>query len=82
MKGTTLVLQPNKLMAHTHTDCRSEAGVTVGLIDGMIAMARVIAKRDHSAPEVLEALKDLRRDEDIAIVLAAPTTTGEGERHD
>ena len=47
------------------TDCRTDVGVTVGLIDGMIAMARVLSKSDLSSPEVVEALKDLRADEDI-----------------
>lgn len=51
------------------TDCRTTVGVTVGLIDGIIAMARVIAKSDLSDPAILEALEDLRADEDIAKLL-------------
>ena len=53
----------------TVTDCRTDVGVTVGLIDGMIAMARVLANRDLTSKAVTEALKDLRSDEDIALVL-------------
>jgi enoyl-CoA hydratase/carnithine racemase len=53
----------------THTDCRSETGITVGLIDAIITMVRLLAQRDLSAPEVQEALKDLRQDEDLAKVL-------------
>jgi hypothetical protein len=34
----------------SHTDCRSEVGVTVGLIDALISLARVLATRDLSAP--------------------------------
>lgn len=52
----------------TKTDCRSEDGITVGLIDGIIAAARVLSKRDLSSPAVVEALKDIRADEDVAII--------------
>jgi len=58
-------------MTHTYTDCRSETGITVGLIDGIIAIARVLSKRDHSSPEVIQALKDLRTDEDVALAIGA-----------
>jgi len=46
----------------TETDCRTEDGVTVGLIDGM-------KKRDFSPDCVKEALKDLRDDEDVAYLI-------------
>ena len=52
-------------------DCRSEEGITVGLLDAMISIARVLAKRDLSDPATVEALKDLRADEDIARLLRA-----------
>jgi hypothetical protein len=51
------------------TDCRTEVGITVGLIDGLISIARVLRQRDLSAPEVAEALEDLRQDEDVAELL-------------
>lgn len=54
----------------TTTDCRSNTGVTVGLIDSIAAIARVLVRRDLSAPEVIEALKDLASDEDLAAVFA------------
>ena len=54
----------------TTTCCRSEVGITVGLIDSLIAIARVLAKRDMSSEEVREALKDLQADEDIAAILS------------
>lgn len=54
-------------------DCRSELGVTIGLIDGLISICRVLARRDLTDPEVTEALADLRQDEDLAAVLADPT---------
>ena len=56
-------------MGDCTTDCRSEVGVTVGLIDGLIAIARVLAQRDLSPAEAQEALADLRADEDMARVL-------------
>jgi len=51
------------------TDCRSEEGVTVGLIDSLIFIARVLAKRDLGSHGVREALADLQSDEDIALLL-------------
>jgi hypothetical protein len=53
------------------TDCRSEDGVTVSLIDALIAIARVLSKRDFTPQSVQEALKDLASDEDIACILHA-----------
>lgn len=57
-------------MADTHTDCRDEVGITVGLIDGVISIMRILVTRDLSDPEVKEALQDLRDDEDFAIFVA------------
>lgn len=56
-------------MAETHTDCRSDEGVTVGLIDSIISIMRVLVHRDMDAECVREALKDLREDEDVKTVL-------------
>lgn len=52
-------------------DCRSEEGVTIGLIDAMISIARVLAKRNLAlgSENVHEAIKDLRSDEDIAYLV-------------
>ena len=52
-------------MNQTHTCCRSETGITVGLVDSMISISRVLAHRDFNPVEVTEALKDLRDDPDI-----------------
>lgn len=49
----------------TSTDCRDEQGVTVGLVDALISIARVLAQRDLQDPVVQEALKDLAQDEDM-----------------
>lgn len=59
-------------MQEVTTDCRSEEGITVGLIDALISIARVLAKRDlrkHKA--VREALKDLDNDEDFGAITDA-----------
>lgn len=52
-------------MSETHTDCRSHDGVTVGLVDSLISISRVLRDRDLSPPEVQEAFKDLADDEDF-----------------
>jgi hypothetical protein len=46
-------------------DCRSEVGITIGLIDGIISAARILARRDLTDPNIVEALKDIRADEDV-----------------
>ena len=51
------------------TDCRSVDGVTVGLIDSIIAIARVLSKRDMGSYDVQEALADLLADEDVASIM-------------
>lgn len=52
-----------------YMNCRTDDGVTVGLIDSIIAIARVLAKRDLSNQGIKEALLDLQQDEDIAFLL-------------
>jgi hypothetical protein len=52
----------------TQTDCRSEVGVTVSLIDSIITTCRVLAWFNLTPPAVVEALEDLRTDEDVARV--------------
>lgn len=48
-----------------HTNCRDETGITVGLIDSLISICRILADRDLERAEVREALKDLREDGDF-----------------
>lgn len=55
----------------SETDCRSEVGITVGLIDSLIVICRVLKSRNLSASEVKEALKDLSSDEDLMSILSA-----------
>ena len=47
------------------TDCREENGITVGMIDGIIAQVRILRDRNTDNPEVKEVLKDLADDEDF-----------------
>lgn len=62
------------------TDCRSEEGVTVGLIDALIAICRPLATRDLATPAACAALEDLRSDSDaLAIFLGLPPAA-DGER--
>lgn len=62
------------------TDCRSEEGVTVGLIDALIAICRPLATRDLTPPATCAALEDLRSDSDaLAIFLGLPPAA-DGER--
>ena len=51
--------------AEIDTDCREDDGITVGLIDGLIAQVRILRKRDLSSDEVSEVFKDLADDEDF-----------------
>jgi len=47
------------------TNCRTETGITVGLIDGMIAQIRILRKRELTAKEIKEVFADLADDEDF-----------------
>ena len=51
--------------------CRSEEGVTTGLIDAMISILRVLSVRDMRAKAAQEALADLCEDPDLLTVLIA-----------
>ena len=53
----------------TYTDCRSEIGITVGIIDAIITLCRLLHERDMSGDEVVQALRDLRHDENFAGLL-------------
>lgn len=51
----------------TVTDCRSEEGITVGLIDSLISISRVLHVRlqDELPTAVVDALQDLGSDFDF-----------------
>lgn len=48
--------------------CRSEEGITVGAVDGVIAFVRLLARRDLSPKHVQDALADLFQDPDLQTV--------------
>jgi hypothetical protein len=50
-------------------DCRSDEGVTIGLIDTLITVSRVLSDRDFSSIAVKEALKDLAEDKDLSAIM-------------
>ena len=57
-------------------DCRSEEGVTVGLIDALITIAHALSGRNLESQHVKEALKDLYSDADMrAIQIEAATAS-------
>lgn len=54
-------------------DCRSEEGITIGLIDSLIAISRVLRPRlrvrEDWTPEIINAMMDLMGDEDIRFLV-------------
>lgn len=60
-------LRPAFFMADT--DCRSEEGITVGLVDALITLLRILRHRDLSPEAVQEALADLAADEDLLYLI-------------
>lgn len=54
----------------TKSNCREESGITIGLIDGIISIGRILKDRiDTDDKNILGALDDLRDDEDIKKIL-------------
>lgn len=51
--------------------CRSPEGITVGLVDALIGIVRVLAPRDLSTANVQDALADLFEDSDFRTVREA-----------
>ncbi len=51
------------------TDCRSNTGITVGIIDAIVTLCRLLHGRDMDTPEIVEALKDIGSDEDFSRLL-------------
>lgn len=63
------------LPVHTHTDCRTEEGITVGLIDSLISICRVLSKRDLAGHAAVEALRDFWPDPDVQKVILAASVS-------
>jgi hypothetical protein len=58
---------------HNTTECSSPEGITVGLIDAINTVSKVLVLQDLSHPAVIEALRDLRDDpafQDIQLAMA------------
>jgi hypothetical protein len=68
VKNSKSVME-NKNINQTQTDCRDEVGITVGLIDAIISIARILSKRDLIDSSIKEALKDLSSDEDVDFII-------------
>lgn len=51
--------------------CRSEDGITEGLVDAIIAIHRILARRDLGSPAVQGALSDMFVDPDFAAIEGA-----------
>lgn len=56
-------------MTETITDCRTDEGITVGLIDAVITISRIMRGRNTSSQAVQEVLNDLAHDEDFTNLL-------------
>jgi hypothetical protein len=61
--------------AHSVTECRSEQGVTVGLIDTILNSARLLAGRNLNSNAVRQALSDLSSDGDLRSLLQSGGTS-------
>ena len=70
VQKTTSSQHDAKLPVICCTDCRDEVGITVSLIDAIIAQCRILRNRDLSAQPVQEAIKDLKADEDLRHILS------------
>lgn len=60
-------------MNESVTDCRGEIGITVGLVDAIISVCRIIRRRDLSSRDAQESLLDLQADEDLRFLLSFKT---------
>lgn len=49
-------------------ECRSENGITEGLVDALISIVRVLSKRDMSPNNVQGALIDFLDDDDFKTI--------------
>ena len=50
-------------------DCKTDAGITVGLIAALLSISAVLVKRDLAEPSVIAALLDLRDDSDLEYII-------------
>jgi hypothetical protein len=50
-------------------ESKTREGMTIGLIDSIICLCRLVSERDLDTKEVQEALKDLRSDDKVIELL-------------
>lgn len=63
-------------MNHTTTDCRSETGTRVGILDAIVTLCRCLPHGGLTDPAVEEALRDIAHDEDFARLLYIVASVG------
>ena len=68
--------------AQTFTECASKIGIAVPLIEGIIAISRVLWMMDLSSKEVQEALKDLKGTYELEMLMISETEAPQGRIHD
>lgn len=56
-------------MSTCNSDCRDINGITIGLIDTIINSCRLLRNRDLKDGNIMEALKDLKNDEDFKYLI-------------
>lgn len=61
---------------HATTDCRSEIGVRVGILDAILTLCRCLPRGRLTNPAVEEAFRDVAGDEDFAYLLCAVAAMG------
>jgi hypothetical protein len=70
--GRIATLEENALVGNVRVlECKSEDGITVGLIDAVISICRVLSKHSnlHSpTTAIMDAMEDLRSDPDVRMV--------------
>lgn len=72
-------LTTGAVLSEQTQDCRSEEGITVGLVDAVISVLRVLAPRDMSPGPAQAALADLLEDPDLQTVRLARRIDGTQE---
>lgn len=68
--------------AQISTECGSIVGITVALIEGIIATLRIIWMMDLSSKEVQESLKDLEDSYELKMLITSETEAPQGRMHD
>jgi hypothetical protein len=66
----------------TFTECNSKVGITVALIEGIIATSQIVWMMDLSSKEVQEALKDLKENYELNMLITLETEAPQGRMRD